>query len=124
MSLQRLILLADIVALRTGDAQNGPATRTVTATNSGTAPLTFALSHQPAAASTYASVVAQQANGTQGANVSFSTASVTVAAGAAASFDVTITAPADLPSLGVYGGYLVLAATSAGGPVYRCVLLW
>jgi minor extracellular serine protease Vpr len=97
-----------------GDSTAGPATRTLTFTNSGPVDVTYTLSHSSALTTgptefTVSEFVAP-------ASVSFGAGSVTVPAGGNATVSVTITAPAT-PSLYTYGGYLVATPQVGGIPL-------
>ncbi|MGH8481280.1 MAG: S8 family serine peptidase [Nevskiaceae bacterium] len=102
--------------LSLGESEAGPVTRTLTLRNSGSAAVTFDLSHAPALATgpnTFA--VGFFASF---ASAAFSAGSVEVPAGGSASVDVTLTAPAGLANRGQYGGYVVLTP-QGGGATYR-----
>jgi minor extracellular serine protease Vpr len=95
--------------LSLGESQAGPATRTLTLTNNANASVTYDLSHVEAIATTgtFPADVQFWLPETQ---VVFSAPSVTVPAHGSASVNVTITADPledDLPTGGLYGGYLV-----------------
>ncbi|MGQ0586864.1 MAG: S8 family serine peptidase [Gammaproteobacteria bacterium] len=102
--------------LSLGESEAGPATRTLTISNSGADAVTFDLSHAPALATGpntftvgfFASF----------ATVAFSAPSVTVMPGSSATVDLTVTAPAGLANRGQYGGYVVLTP-QGGGATYR-----
>lgn len=93
----------------------GNAAKTVqlTVANNSTAPVTYSFSHQPALA-TGGSTFAPSVFGNF-SNVTFAPTIVTVAGGASATVDVTIT-PGTTNPLRVYGGHL---AVTGGGSVYR-----
>ncbi len=101
--------------LSLGESQAGPSTQTLKIENKGSSTVTYDLS--------MVNAVSTGANTSTpsfflgGASASFSSASVTVPAGGAATVDVTITAPAT-PANGQYGGYIVFTP-QGGGPVYR-----
>ena len=90
--------------LSLGESDAGPATRTLTISNRGSASVTYALSSINAL-STGANTFTPAFN-TSNASVAFSAPSVTVGPGGSASFTATITGPSG-PAQGVYGGYLV-----------------
>jgi minor extracellular serine protease Vpr len=88
-----------------GESEAGAATRTLTIENTGDTPVTYTFDATRAvstAGSTFAPSFFLPATG-----VAFGTSSVTIAARATATVDVTITPPA-APLGGQYGGYLVL----------------
>lgn len=92
-----------------GDADTNPGATTVTVTNTADAPVTYALSNLTG--------VGHLGNSDPSfdlldANVAMPE-TLTVPAGGSASFQVTITAPADAPAGFVYGGYLQLKADGA-----------
>jgi minor extracellular serine protease Vpr len=101
-----------------GESAAGPKTTTITVKNEGNTPVTYDLSHVAG--------VAAGPNTQTGASynisgvfdapaaVAFSAPSVTVAPGASASFDVTLTANASLPDRSLYGGYVVLTPQGGG----------
>ncbi|HEY6908022.1 MAG TPA: S8 family serine peptidase [Myxococcales bacterium] len=93
--------------LSLGESQAGPATRTVTLTNSGSSDVTFTASFAPALATGPNTFTPSFFIGDAG--VAVSPASVTVPAGGSATVSATITAPPDaaLPDNSLYGGYLV-----------------
>jgi subtilisin family serine protease len=95
--------------LSLGESQAGPATRTLTLTNSGTASVTYDLDHVEAIGTT-GTFPADMDFWLPDTQVVFSSPSVTVPAHGTATVDVTITADPledDLPTGGLYGGYLV-----------------
>jgi minor extracellular serine protease Vpr len=105
--------------LALGESQAGPATRTITIRNTSSSAVTYTLGHVPALATdlstftpgffaTFASVAFSQA----GVPVT----SMTLAAGASATVDATIsiTDPASPAARRLYGGYLVLTPQGAG----------
>ncbi len=101
--------------LALGDSQAGPVTRTLTITNNGEAELTYDLSAVSALATgpnTFTPTFASATNA-----VTFSSSSVTVAAGASATVDVTI-APGGFTPKSLYGGYIVVTP-QGGSSVYR-----
>lgn len=88
-----------------GESEAGAATRTLRIENTGDTPVTYTFGATGAvstAGSTFVPTFFLPATG-----VAFGASSVTVAAGATANVDVTITPPA-APLGGQYGGYLVL----------------
>lgn len=91
--------------LSLGESTAGPVTQELTLTNTGSAPVTYALSSVNAVA-TGANTFTPSFN-TAGAGVVFGTSSVTLQPGATATVGVTITPPA-APVGGQYGGYLVM----------------
>lgn len=101
--------------LALGESEAGPQTRRLTVQNSGNSAVTY----------DFSSVNALSTGGSTfapgfflgNASVAFSSSSVTVPPGGSANVDVTIT-PAASPSLGQYGGYIVLTP-QGGGPTYR-----
>ena len=102
--------------LSLGESQSGPSVQTLTIENGGANDVTYALSHAAAlatGANTFTPSFFLAA-----ANVIFDAPSVTVPAGASATINVTITAPAGLADRGLYGGYLVLTP-QGGGATYR-----
>ncbi|GHA80956.1 hypothetical protein GCM10007067_18760 [Lysobacter bugurensis] len=91
--------------LSLGESETGPAARTLTVENTGDTPVTYTFSATGAvstAGSTFTPSFFLPATG-----VAFEASSVTVAPGATATVNVTITPPA-APLGGQYGGYLVL----------------
>jgi len=103
--------------LALGESERGPAVRTLTVGNTRSEPVTYDLSHAPAL-STFGSTFAPQF-ATGYASAAFGSPTVTVPALGLASFTVTITAAADLPDGGIYGGYLVLTPQGSDGQVIR-----
>ena len=100
--------------IATGEGESGPYTQRLTVHNNGTDTVTYQLS----------SVNALSTGGVitpsfflSDASVSFSSNTLTVAAGGSATVDATIT-PATQPVNGQYGGYIVFTP-EAGGQVYR-----
>jgi minor extracellular serine protease Vpr len=93
--------------LSLGESQAGPATRTITLTNTGSSDVTFTATTTPALATGPNTFAPSFFVGN--ADVAFSATSVTVPAGGSASVSATITAPPDaaLPDNSLYGGYLV-----------------
>ena len=109
--------------LALGESQAGPATRTLTIRNTSSSAVTYALSHT-AALSTNLNTFTPGFF-TTAASVSFSQAgvpvtSVTLAAGASATVDATVTIsdPAAAADRRLYGGYLVFTP-QGGGQTYR-----
>jgi hypothetical protein len=100
--------------LALGESQAGPITKTLTVTNSGNATVTYALSFVNALSvrNTFAPTAS-----TSDASVTFSAASVTVAAGKSATVEATVN-PATGPIKAQYGGYIVFTP-QGGGQVYR-----
>lgn len=95
--------------LSLGESQAGPATRTLTLTNNANAGVTYDLSHVEAIA-TGPQTFPALSFWLPDTQVVFSAPSVTVPAHGSASVNVTITADPledDLPTGGLYGGYLV-----------------
>ncbi len=101
--------------LSLGESEAGPATRTVTITNTSGSDVTYTLSHR-AALSTGPNTFAPSFT-TGFASVAFSAPSLLVPAGSFATVDVTITPNAGLANRSQYGGYLV--ATGSDGSVTR-----
>ncbi len=109
--------------LALGESQAGPATRTLTIRNASSSAVTYALSHR-AALSTNLNTFTP-GTFTTAASVTFSqggvpVTAVTLAAGASATVDATITIsdPAAAADRRLYGGYLVLTP-QGGGQTYR-----
>ena len=95
--------------LSLGESQAGPATRTLTVTNSSNASVTYDLDHVEAIGTT-GTFPADMDFWLPDTQVVFSSPSVTVPAHGSATVNVTITAdPSEdnLPTGGLYGGYLV-----------------
>ena len=99
--------------LSLGEGNGG--TRTITLSNSSGSPVTYDLSHEPAAGTT--NTFPAVAYSTDYASASFP-ASVAVPAGGSTSVQVTITPNAAMPNKGVYGGYITFTP-QGGGQVYR-----
>lgn len=101
-----------------GESTAGPTTTTITVKNEGNSAVTYGLSHVAgvAAGPNAQSGASYNISGVfdAPATVSFSAPSVTVAPGATASFDVTLTANAALPERSLYGGYVVLTPQGGG----------
>ena len=109
--------------LSLGESQAGATTRTLTVRNSGSSSVTYnlsavdALGTQPSTAAgaihpfNFSTVLFVS-------TVAFSSSSLTIPAGGSASVNVTITAPAGMANLGLYGGYVVFTPTTPG-QVYR-----
>lgn len=93
--------------LSLGESETGPATRTLTIRNEGSAAVTYTLGHAPALSTSANTFTPGFTTGF--AAVAFSAPSVTVPAKGSATVDVTITANAALPDRGIYGGYVTLA---------------
>jgi subtilisin family serine protease len=100
--------------IATGEGQAGPFVQQLTIKNSGSSSVTYNLSSVNALST---SGVITPGFTTSNAAVSFSAASVTVAAGKTATVTATIN-PATGPVNGQYGGYIVFTP-QAGGQVYR-----
>jgi hypothetical protein len=92
--------------LSLGESQKGPSVQTLTVTNSGKQPVTYALSHTPTL-SVGPNPWLSPSVMTGFADVTFSVPTVTVPAGGTAKVTVTITANATLPDGSMYGGYIV-----------------
>jgi len=105
--------------LALGESEAGPATRTLTITNtSQTKDRTFTLSHQSAMATGPNTFLPLSPSITdKPAAVAFSAPTVTVGKNKSATVNVTITANADLPFRAIYGGWIVL--TDQDGTSYR-----
>ena len=106
-----------------GESEAGPKTVRVNVKNEGASAVTYNLSHVAALATgpnnACSATTCPPSFNTTGtfaapAGVTFSAPSVTVPAGSAASFDVTIEANAALVNRGIYGGYVVLAPQGGG----------
>jgi hypothetical protein len=102
--------------LALGESQAGPATRTITVRNNGSAAVTYNLSHAAALATGPNTFTPSFFSAP--ALVTFSAPDVTVPAGGEASFNVTISPLAALADRSQYGGYIVLTP-AAGGQTYR-----
>ncbi|MES2960368.1 MAG: S8 family serine peptidase [Pseudomonadota bacterium] len=104
-----------------GESAAGPKTTTITVKNEGNSAVTYALSHVAGVASGPNTQTGASYNISNvydaPATVAFSAASVAVAPGASATFDVTITANSSLPDRSLYGGYLVLTPQGGGDPL-------
>jgi hypothetical protein len=92
--------------LSLGESTTGPATRELTLTNSGSTPVTYALSFVNGVSTgpntfTPAFFLANT-------SVAFGTSSVTLLPGATATVGATITPPTNMAVGGQYGGYLVM----------------
>lgn len=94
--------------LSLGESQAGPSVRTLSIRNQGNAPVTYALSHEPALSTGPNTFVPAFITGF--ASVAFSAASVEVPVGGVAQIDVTITANPGLADGSQYGGYLVVSS--------------
>jgi subtilisin family serine protease len=103
-----------------GEGNGG--TAKIKLTNSSGTPVTYDLSHEPAAGTTGTftppSLVNLLAYSTDYASASFSSPSVTVPGNGAANVFVTITPNALMPDKGVYGGYIKFTP-QGGGQEYR-----
>jgi subtilisin family serine protease len=100
--------------LSLGESQSGPATRTLTISNTGSSAVTFSLSHEPALATTGTFTISYF---NTPATVAWSAASLTVPAGGTGTIDVTITPDSTLADKALYGGYLVLTPQGGGREV-------
>ncbi|MBB5234614.1 S8 family peptidase [Deinococcus budaensis] len=98
--------------LSLGESEAGVKPQTLTITNSGSAPVTYAVSHQGALTSMGNYTVRTFG---PGAEVSFNAQTVTVPAGGSAQVTATITP--NSADLSVYGGYLVFTPQGAGTPL-------
>jgi hypothetical protein len=105
-----------------GEDNGQPSTRTLTVKNLTGSPIEYTLSHSPSVSSTaFTSSTAASGqpylvptnSSAAPATVTFSSPTVLVPANSTATFDVTITANANLPQRGLYGGWVVL--TDAAG---------
>lgn len=94
--------------LHLGESEAGPATRTLTVRNTGEGAVTYTLSFVNAMSTGGSTFTPGFFTST--ATVAFSQPSMTVSAGGSATVTATITAPTG-PSLGQYGGYIVLTGT-------------
>jgi len=103
-------------SLPLGESENGPAVRTLTITNKGTADVTYDVTHVPTISTGPNTFTPTYHTGF--ASLQFSTSALTVPAGGTASLTVTITANPALPERGIYGGYIVFTP-QGGGEVYR-----
>ena len=97
-----------------GEGNGGSAKLTLR--NSSGTPVTYDLSHEPAAGTT--NTFAPVAYSTDFASASFSSPSVTVPGNGSAIVTVTITPNAAMPDKGVYGGYIKFTP-QGGGQEYR-----
>jgi minor extracellular serine protease Vpr len=102
--------------LSLGESEFGPATRTLTVDNSGSAAVTYDLSHVPALSTGPNTFTVGAFTGF--AAVGFSSSSVTVPAGGSATVDVTVEANPGLADRSMYGGYIVFTPQD-GGQAYR-----
>lgn len=107
--------------LALGESEAGPATQTLTVLNTGTAAVTYDLSHVPALSTGPNTFTPAFFTGF--ATVTFSSlgvpvSSLAVPAGGSATIDVTITANSGLADRSMYGGYLVFTP-QGGGALYR-----
>jgi subtilisin family serine protease len=104
--------------LALGEDEGQPVTRTLTVTNRTNSPIEYSLSHSPAVSTTAFSSSTAAAGTTAfllptnssaaPASAMFSAPSISVPANGTATFNVTITANANLPQRGLYGGWIVL----------------
>jgi subtilisin family serine protease len=94
--------------LALGESEGGAQVRTLQLSNRGSTPVTYTFGSVNALNTGPNTFVPSFFTG--GAGVAFATPAVTLAPGASASVDVTITPPPSLPSItgGLYGGYLVM----------------
>ena len=107
--------------LSLGESQAGPATRTLTLTSNANASVTYDLSHVEAVG-TSGTFPADLGFWLPDTQVVFSASSVTVPAHGSAKVNVTITADPNednLPTGGLYGGYLVFTDASDAESVFR-----
>jgi hypothetical protein len=100
--------------LSLGESQSGPATRTLTVSNTGSSAVTFSLSQEPALATTGTFTISYF---DAPATVAWSAPSLTVPAGGTGTIDVTITPNATLADRALFGGYLVLTPQGGGREV-------
>jgi minor extracellular serine protease Vpr len=100
--------------LSLGESQNGPVTRTLTVTNTGSSAVTFSPSHEPALA-TLGTFTISYFNAP--ATVAWSAVSLTVPAGGTATINVTISPNGTLADKAIFGGYLVLTPNGGGREV-------
>lgn len=110
--------------LALGESEAGAQTRTLTVRNEGSSAVKYLISHAPALTSgpnlmAQLGVSPPASYNTTGsfnapATASFSAASISVAPGASASFDVTLSAHTGAPSRSLYGGYVVLTPEGGG----------
>ncbi|HET9227052.1 MAG TPA: S8 family serine peptidase, partial [Thermoanaerobaculia bacterium] len=98
--------------LALGESEAGPATRTLTVTNNGATAVTYDLGHAPALATGPNTFTPAFFNGPS--TVTFSSPTVTVAAGGIATFDVTISPNGGLADRSLYGGYILLTPQGGG----------
>ena len=110
--------------ISTGESAAGPTTRRLTLRNDASAPVTYALGHVGAVATTGNSRANTAAwtipsNGffLPSTTVTFSAPTVTVPAKGMATVDVTITAAASFVDQGMYGGYITLTPQGDGTPL-------
>ena len=85
-------------------------TRTLTIRNNGSSAKTYSLSHV-AAAATGPNTFSTTPYLAPASTATFSSTSVTIAAGGSANVDVTITPSGTLPDLSMYSGYVVIGAS-------------
>jgi len=98
--------------LALGESEFGPATRVLTIHNNGASAVTFNVSHRSALATGPNTFTVGFFNAPS--TVTFSSPSVTVAAGGIATVTATISPNAGLANRSLYGGYIVLTPTAAG----------
>lgn len=98
--------------LALGESETGPATRTLTVTNNGATAVTYDLLHVPALATGPNTFTPAFFNAP--AAVTFSSPTVTVAAGGIATFDVTVSPNGGLADRSIYGGYILLSPQGGG----------
>ena len=89
---------------------------TVTLTNHGDGPVTYALSHQDSVTVTGASAAPQRGTASP-STVSTDGQSLTVPAGGTATIDVTITAPDGIADGDFFGGWIVLTPSAGAKPL-------
>jgi hypothetical protein len=94
--------------LSLGESESGPQVRTLQLTNRGSTPVTYSFSSVNGLSTGAGTFTLSYF--ASGASVAFAVPGVTLAPGASASVDVTITPPPSLSSItgGLYGGYLVM----------------
>jgi len=94
--------------LALGESEFGPSVSTISIENDGPSAVTYTLSHTPALATGPNSFLVSAQAGF--ATVEFSVPSITIAAGATATVQATVTAPG-LAEGALYGGYLVFTGS-------------
>ena len=107
--------------LSLGESQAGPATRILTLTNGANVAVTYDLSHEEAVG-TGPETFPPLSFWLPDTQVVFSAPSVTVPAHGSATVNVTITADPvedDLPTGGLYGGYLIFQNHANGDSIFR-----